>query len=332
MTGDGAVIGMDIGGTSVSVDLVDLNGRSLYTASSPTGWGQEALESVLVQLAAAQDVARALGTEVLGVGMLSPGHVDEERGVVRFASNLGWRNLDLREQATAAGSCSAPVALGNDVRWAGVAEGKLGAAAGLDDYALVSIGTGIAACLVSDGQVLTGAAGSAGEFGHATVIHGGDQCACGRIGCVDTYFSGAALLRRYRSLGGRADVGDVSTLLTALVDDPVARQVWDEGLEALARGLCTLTFTVDPGTIVFAGGLSRAGAVLTGPLHSLVEAKLLWKSAPKLVISPLGHSAGRAGAVLLALSAGRQQHWAQTWDAQTVQRWAQAEGRAAIPA
>lgn len=332
MRGDGAVIGVDIGGTSVSVDLVDLDGRSLFTASRPTGWGQEALESVLAQLTAAQDAARALGTEVLGVGMLSPGHVDDERGVVRFASNLGWRDLDLREQVTAAMSCSAPVALGHDVRWAGIAEGELGAAEGLDDYALVSIGTGIAACLVSGGQVLTGATGSAGEFGHATVIHGGDQCGCGRIGCVDTYFSGAALLRRYRALGGRADLDDVATLLTALSEDPVARQVWDEGLEALARGLCTLTFTVDPGTIVFAGGLSGAGEALTGPLHSLLEAKLLWKSAPELVISPLGDSTGRAGAVLLALSAGKQRHWAQTWDAQTVHRWTHADGRAAVPA
>lgn len=332
MTAAGAVIGMDIGGTTISVDLVDLAGHSLFTASRPTGRGQEALASVLSQFAVAQDAARSAGTEVLGVGMLSPGHVDDARGVVRFASNLEWRDVHLREQVTAAMDSTAPVSVGHDVRWAGIAEGVLGAAVGLADYALVSIGTGIAACLVSGGNVLAGAAGSAGEFGHATVVPGGDRCACGRIGCVDTYASGAALLRRYRALGGERDLCDAATLLSVLAEDPVAAQVWDDGLDALACGLCTLTLTLDPGTIVFAGGLSGAGADLTGPLHTRLAAQLLWKSAPELVISPLGNSTGRAGAVLLALTAAEQRHRALAWDARTVSRWTHAGGRKVVPA
>ncbi|MGP9745730.1 ROK family protein [Brachybacterium sp. AOP29-B2-41] len=332
MTADGAVIGMDIGGTTISVDLVDLAGRSLFTSSRPTGRGQEALESVHAQLAAAQKAARRAGVQVLGVGMLSPGHVDDVRGVVRFASNLEWHDLELQRQAAAAMDGSAPVAVGQDVRWAGIAEGVLGAATGLSDYALVSIGTGIAACLVSGGNVLAGAAGSAGEFGHATVAPGGDRCACGRIGCTDAYASGAALLRRYRALGGERDLRDVPTLLGVLAEDPVAAQVWDDGLEALARGLCTLTLTLDPGTIVFAGGLSGAGTALTGPLRSRLDAQLLWKSTPELLISPLGNSTGRAGAVLLALTAAEQRDQALTWDASTVRRWGHAEGRTEVPA
>lgn len=324
----GAVIGIDIGGTSISVDLVDLTGRSLFTATRPTWQGRDALAGVLAQLAAAQEVARGLCTEVLGVGVLSPGHVDEDAGVVRFASNLDWHDLDLCARIAEAMGETAPALLGQDVRWAGIAEGVLGAAAGLADYALVSIGTGIAACLVSGGHVLTGAAGSAGEFGHATVVPGGDLCACGRTGCVDTYASGAALLRRYRALGGEQELSDVAELLTTLPEDAVAAQVWDEGLEALARGLCTLTLTMDPGTIVFAGGLSGAGEALTAPLRSLLEEQLLWKTAPDLAISPLGGSTGRAGAVLLALTAADQRHRAQAWDTTTVDAWAGA----AVPA
>lgn len=324
----GAVIGIDIGGTSISVDLVDLSGRSLFTATRPTWQGKDALAGVLAQLAAAQEVARGLCTEVLGVGVLSPGHVDEDAGMVRFASNLDWHDLDLCARIAEAMGETAPAMLGQDVRWAGIAEGALGAAAGLADYALVSIGTGIAACLVSGGHVLTGAAGSAGEFGHATVVPGGDLCACGRTGCVDTYASGAALLRRYRALGGERELSDVAELLTTLPEDAVAAQVWDEGLEALARGLCTLTLTMDPGTIVFAGGISGAGEALTAPLRSRLAEQLLWKTAPGLAISPLGGSTGRAGAVLLALTAADQRHRAQAWDATTVDAWP----RAAVPA
>ncbi|WP_157697118.1 ROK family protein [Brachybacterium avium] len=272
MTADGAVIGIDIGGTSISTDLVDLSGSSLFVASCPTGQGPRALEAVLSQVTAAQHAAQTLGVELLGIAILSPGHLDEDHGVVRFASNLGWHDMDLRAHITtaieAAGTGGAVrVALGHDVRWAGIAEGALGAARGMDDYALVSIGTGIAACLVSGGRVLSGVAGSAGEFGHATVVPGGDLCACGRTGCVDTYASGAALLRRYRELGGERAAADVATLVGSLPEDAVAARVWEEGLEALARGLCTLTLTVDPGTIVFAGGLSRAGEALIGPLR-----------------------------------------------------------------
>lgn len=266
MSGDGAVIGIDVGGTSIAADLVDLEGRALFSASCSTGRGRAAIDAVLAQLNAAQDAAREAETEVLGVGLLSPGHVDKQRGIVHFASNLDWRDLDLPGEIAAAMSGSLPVALGHDVRWAGIAEGVLGAAAGLDDYALVAIGTGIAACLVSGGQVLTGADGSAGEFGHATVFHAGDRCACGRTGCVDAYASGAGLLRRYRNLGGASELADVADLLTALPSDPVARRVWNDGVEALARGLCTLTMTVDPDTIVIAGGLSGAGEALTDPL------------------------------------------------------------------
>lgn len=180
--------------------------------------------------------------------------------------------------------------------------------------------------------MLSGAAGSAGEFGHATVFPGGDLCACGRTGCVDTYASGAALLRRYRALGGARELHDVIELLATLSEDPVAAQVWDEGLEALARGLCTLTLTMDPGTIVFAGGISGAGEALTGPLRCLLEEQLLWKAAPELAISPLGASTGRAGAVLLALTAAERRHRAQAWDAETVGAWTRTEGNAAVPA
>ena len=332
MIGEGAVIGIDVGGTSITVDLVELTGRSLFTATRPTLRGADALAGVLSQLAAAREAARDLGTSVLGVGVLSPGHVDEGGGVVRFASNLEWRELDLQARIRAATGSTVPVLLGHDVRWAGIAEGALGAAAGLEDYALVSIGTGIAACLVSGGHVLSGAAGSAGEFGHATVFPGGDLCACGRTGCVDTYASGAALLRRYRALGGAQELEDVVELLAALSEDPVAAQVWDEGLEALARGLCTLTLTMDPGTIVFAGGVSGAGEALTAPLRCLLEEQLLWKAAPELAISPLGASTGRAGAVLLALTAAERRHRAQAWDAETVGAWTRTEGNAAVPA
>lgn len=328
--GTDAVIGIDIGGTSVAIDVVALDGRSLFTTTYPTGQGEAAVASLLSRLSVALDAARLAGVAVRAVGLLSPGHLDDDRGLVRFASNLGWRELPLRERVATVLPAGTPVALGHDVRWAGIAEGALGAAQGVDDYVVVSIGTGIAACLVSGGRVLTGAEGSAGEFGHATAVPGGDRCACGRIGCVDAYASGAALVRRYRELGGQAPLSGAFSLLESRSRDALARRVWDDGVDALAAGLCTLTLTLDPSVIIVAGGLSGAGEALIDPLRSRLEQQLGWKRCPQLLISPLGTSTGRAGAVLLALRTGGVGDRAAGWDAQTVHRWRPAAERAAV--
>lgn len=327
----GAVIGVDIGGTSISLDIVDRSGRNRFRSRCPTGHGEEAVAALLDQLAVGFAAARSEGLPVLGVGVLSPGHVDPDRGLVHFASNLGWRDLPLGERVRAVLPDGTPFLLGHDVRWAGIAEGALGAARGVGDYVMVSIGTGIAACLVSGGHVLRGAEGSAGEFGHATVIPDGERCACGRIGCVDAYASAAALIRRYREAGGRAELDSAAAILQACATDPLARQVWDEGVEALAAGLCSLTLTIDPSVIIIAGGLSAAGAALIDPLRGHLERQLGWKRRPRLEISPLGPSTGRAGAVLAALTAGDQRDAVENWDARTVNAWGPVSEREVAP-
>src|SRR5699024_3665512 len=161
-----------------------------------------------------------------------------------------------------------------------------------------------AAGLLWDVAGLYGASGCAGEVGHATAVPGGDVCACGRIGCLDAYASGAGLLRRYGALSGRTDLRSVADLLRLLAEDQHARTVWDEAIDALAVGLCTTIMTVDPAVVSLVGGVSQAGEMLTGPLTERLTAELGWKSVPPLVVSPLQAIPGRAGAVMLGMRTG----------------------------
>ncbi|MGP5056524.1 ROK family protein [Brachybacterium paraconglomeratum] len=317
-----SVIGIDIGGTSVTADLVNCNGELIASLSRRTGQGEEALEAIAALVADAAEVAASWDVRLRGIGVLTPGHVEERTGVVHFASNLGWIEVPLattlRRNPRIA---DVPLAVGHDVRWAGIAEGAFGAARGIRDYAVLSIGTGIAACLVVDGAVLSGASGSAGEIGHATAVPGGDFCACGRVGCLDAYASGAGLLRRYGALSGRTDLRSVADLLGLLAKDPHARTVWGEAIDALAVGLCTTIMTVDPALVSLVGGVSQAGGLLTGPLTERLTAELGWKSVPPLVVSPLRAIPGRAGAVMLGMRAGGDDRCVAAWSTEDVAAW-----------
>lgn len=318
----GSVLGIDIGGTSITADLVTCDGDLLETRRRRTGRGDAALNTLEELIAEAADGAEARGSALRGIGVLSPGHVDEVSGRVHFASNLDWQDVPLSDVlGRSPRIAGAPLAVGHDVRWAGIADGAFGAARGVRDYVVLSIGTGIAACLVVDGAVLTGATGSAGEVGHATAVAGGDRCACGRVGCLDAYASGAGLLRRYAARSGRTDVESVADLIAVLDVDPDARAVWDEGIDALVTGLCTLIMTVDPAVVSLVGGVSQAGERLTAPLGERLAAEAGWKSVPQLLVSPLQAIPGRAGAVLLGMrSAGLEEH-GLTWSTDAVAAW-----------
>lgn len=320
-----SVVGVDIGGTSVTADLVTRDGDLIATFSRRTGHGDVAVETIRSLVAETAEAAATLESDLRGIGVITPGHVEEETGLVRFASNLGWNDMPLADTLRRIpGIADVPLAVGHDVRWAGIAEGAFGAARGVRDYAVLSIGTGIAACLVVDGAVLAGATGSAGEVGHATAVPGGDECACGRIGCLDAYASGAGLVRRYVNRSGRTDVESVAELLAVLGEDRHARAVWDEAIDALAAGLCTMIMTTDPAMVSLVGGVSQAGDALTSPLTGRLAAELGWKSVPKLVVSPLQAIPGRAGAVLLGMRSAGMSRDARSWSTESVASWAKA--------
>lgn len=290
-----AVVAVDVGGTSIKGAVVADDGGILARCTRGTS-AEGALDGVLEVLHGLAERAAAHHVTVLSAGVVSPGIVDETRGVVEYAANLDWRGVALGDAAEHA--IGVPVAVGQDVRAAGGAEYRLGAADGVEDFALVPIGTGIAAAMFTEGRIVRGATAAAGEFGHMPVVPDGETCSCGQRGCLEVYSSAAGISRRYAARTGTAR--SAKGIAARLDEDADARAVWTDAVDMLGCALATLTLLMDPAVVVLAGGLSAAGDALLDPLRAAVQNRLAWRVAPRLARSRLGADAGVYGAALLA--------------------------------
>lgn len=296
------VLAVDVGGTSIKAAVLDAGGQERLRRVVPTAFdeGAAAIVAAIRELVE-ERVAAATGdgTPVRAVGVVVPGVVDAEAGIARYASNIGWRDLPLRDilgEAT-----GLPTAIGHDVQAAGLAEATLGAAQDCSDALIVVLGTGIAAVVVSGGQVVRGAAGIPGEIGHIPVGDLETRCRCGAFGCLEMFSSARGVARLYAERTGRTR--DTIDIVRDLDDDPDAAAAWQQATATLARGLVAGALITDPARVVLAGGLAQAGDALLGPTSEAFEAGMPWRSAPQIVTSPLGARAGLVGAGILARSA-----------------------------
>lgn len=298
--GSGApVLAFDVGGTDLKAALVDGDGRVVELVRVPTPHAGSATAEAVVETAAGR--ARRFAEQYPEVvpqaaGLLVPGHVDDDAGVGVFSENLGWRGFPFRARAEEA--LGLPVSFSHDVRGAGEAERRLGAAAPYRDVVVVSIGTGIAAAIFTDGRLYAGG-GLAGELGHSRVADG-PVCACGGVGCLEAIASASAIARRYRALSGVHVAGAREVLQRAQDGDATAREVWESAVEALALGLSHAVALLAPEAIVLGGGLAQAGPALFAPLAAKLDGILTFQRRPVLLPARIGEDAGVIGAALRA--------------------------------
>lgn len=282
------VVALDVGATSIKGAVVAASGERLASVRRPTGRA-DGPSAVLDRVA---DVAVSLAgsvSEVGSAGIAVCGAVDPS-GLVT-AVNLGW-------SGTAVGSFVAsrlgvPVTVVNDAHAGARGEGEFGAARGFGDYLYVSIGTGIGAAIVTDGQVRTGFHGHAGELGHVRVDYPGQLCACGARGCVETVMSAAALESRWTG----APAHEILDLVIA--GDPAVSALWSSAVNGLAAGLVSVVSLLDPGAVVIGGGLSRAGSRLVEPLAAhMAELSPSFHTGTELRLATLGDWSGCLGAAV----------------------------------
>ncbi len=301
--------------------LVTRSGEILRTdrRATPRDRGPAAviatIRSFIDDLAAAGD-----GTPE-GVGLAVPGLVTAEAAL--YSANIGWRDIP----ATDLVPLDVPVMLGHDVRTGGLAESVLGAGRELSDFLFLPIGTGIAGAAILHGEPYGGSAGWGGEIGHIPVFPEGEPCACGQIGCLETYASASAVARRYSTRAASSPALPPSTgtspvavpvtaervaALTAS-GDPLATEIWGDAVEALSLALATYTLLLDPSAIVLGGGLAEAGTLLSAPLAERLRQRLAFRQAPPLRHAALGVSAGMLGAALLGWRAAGFTDAGTTW-------------------
>ena len=294
------VIGVDVGGTTVKAAVFDSDGLEYVRSDRPTPrhLGPDAVITTTIDTIVELRAQIPEAARVRAVGLVVPGLVDAEQGIAVYAANIGWRQLPLRQ--IVAEAVGLPVILDHDVRAAGLAELELGAGRRLQEVLFVALGTGVAAAVITGGQVSAGATGRAGELGHMPVFPEGEWCACGQRGCTETYASATSLSRRYAVASGIADVPAKDVMSRAAAGDPVADRVFSDAITALGRALVNYVLLMDPELILIGGGMAASGAALLHPLTREVQAGLAWRPVPAISNGKFAGDAGRRGAGLLA--------------------------------
>jgi glucokinase len=275
---------IDVGGSAVKSALV-VEGKAKRPSREPVAGDLDELVRQLVRLREAAD-APAWGVSMAGL-------VDEERGIVRHAANLGLHDAPILELLAAEGP--APVVFVNDLVAAtvGEAEGKT--------LALLQVGTGIGARCASQGRVLPSATGRAGELGHLRFRPGGLPCRCGNRGCAEAYGAWAGIEERYARVGRQPP--PAAGLLREAQADDWAREVLDDALEAVGFAASALVAVCDPGTVRVGGGLAAAwGETLLEAIRSALAERVLPDLAAATAVESarLGDSAALLGLAALA--------------------------------
>jgi glucokinase len=315
--------GIDLGGTKVQAAIVDDDGQAQGQArlATPTTGGPQAVADACV--AALREAAGAAGVKTRhleGVGVGSPGVIDADTGSVTSARNLPDWEGTFPLGDTLSTALGAPVAIGNDVDVATLAEFELGAGKPYDSLLGVFWGTGVGGGLILDGKRWAGR-GAAAEIGHMVVQQsGGARCPCGRSGCMEAYAGRGALeaiARRRAGNGEPTILFDVMeergrTRLTSGVwnralkqGDHLAQELMDQAVEALGTGIGSAVNLIDPEAVIIGGGL---GLKLGQPyVDRIVEAMMPHVFAderpPAVHLAALGDLGGAIGATLLAREA-----------------------------
>jgi glucokinase len=307
-------IGIDIGGTKVAGALVTEAGDILRLERRPTPAGDPAaIVDVVVEL------VRELGDgeQVVAAGVAAAGFIDAAQSTVYYAPNINWRSEPFRDRL----SDRLPgldITIDNDANAAGWAEYRFGAGRGTTDMTMLTIGTGVGGAIVTNGRLLRGGFGAAGEIGHLRVVPGGHPCGCGQKGCIEQYGSGRALMRfagEIADAGGigqslaRARAANDGVLDGAIVarliedDDPGARAALRELGDWLGQACASIAAVLDPQVFVFGGGVASAGDRLLDPVRESFLAHLPARGfhpEPGFLAAQLVNDAGVVGAADLA--------------------------------
>ncbi len=311
--------GIDLGGTKIQAVVIDDDHKVAGQSRRPTPTKGSPADVAAEIAAALQEAAEGTGVEtasLIGIGVGSPGKVDDSAGTVTGAKNLpGWGgSFNLRSALEDA--CGAPVALGNDVQVATDAEFELGAGRPYQSVLGVFWGTGVGGGIVLDGKPWLGR-DAAGEIGHVVVKMGGAECPCGRQGCMEAYAGRLAMELRARKDVERGEKTQLfkimeergRTRLTSGVwsraldrGDELAERLIERAVRALGAGVGSCVNVLDVQAVIIGGGLGlRLGQPYVDRIREAMEPHLFANENPPAVeLAALGDLGGAIGASLLA--------------------------------
>lgn len=304
------VIGVDVGGQSTKLGVVDARGNILF--QSVISSLQNDLPSYIGDLTEAINdlVAKAGGKELIkGIGIGAP-NGNYYKGTIEFAPNLTWghdedgRPMVIYFAKMIKDMVGIPVAVTNDANAAAVGEMTYGIAKGVNHFIMITLGTGVGSGIVIDGKVVYGHDGFAGELGHTIAVKNGRQCNCGLCGCLETYTSATGVARTAKEI---LETRSTPSLLRKLNPDTIsskdvfeaaeqgdktAVEIFEYTGKIMGEAFADFVKFSAPEAIVLFGGLAKAKNYLTKPIIDSMNDSLLpiWKDKIKLLYSTLKDS------------------------------------------
>jgi len=293
------VIGMDMGGTNTVFGVVDTRGTVISKSAIKTGTHTDVnlyIQDLFDELIKLIDTAGGI-EKFKGIGVGAP-NGNYYTGNIEFAPNLPWKGV-IPFAKLMSEKFGIPAALTNDANAAAFGEMTYGAARGMKNFIMITLGTGVGSGIIIDGKVVYGHDGFAGELGHVTAIReNGRLCGCGKTGCLETYASATGVARSAREILGSTT--KESILRNIPVDSITSKDVFDAAIEGdeVAKeifnftgkilGECLADFVAfsAPEAIVLFGGLTKAGDLILNPIVENMEKNLLpiWRGGKVKVL------------------------------------------------
>lgn len=313
-------IGVDLGGTNIRAGLVDRDGRVLkkIEVSTLIQDGKDmVIERLIKGIKGLQEEVRSgtAPTEVLAVGLGAPGIISIKKGVIALSPNLpDWIDVPLRD--IVGEGIGLPVILENDANAWAFGERWIGAGRNLQDFILITLGTGVGGGIIHKGEILHGANGMAGEIGHMTVNPDGHGCGCGNNGCLEVYASARGIVDRTIEAieAGRESKlkelteGNLYRITSEMLyevakeGDSLARDIMREMGRYLGIGIANLINIFNPEAIIIGGGLKEAWDLFIEPAKKEIEKRAfnIPAESAKIIQSTL-NDGGLLGAAGIAL-------------------------------
>lgn len=311
-------VGIDLGGTNIAIGLVDENCNVVRKDSVPTGRKRPMEEIVKDMASLTKRLLKEEGidpSEIKEIGIGSPGAPNKEKNGILFASSFPlFRNAEIGKELNKYFK-NANICLENDANSAAYGEFIAGAAKGLSDVVVVTLGTGVGGGIIIDKKIYSGFNNAAGEIGHKTIKFDGVKCECGRVGCWEAYASVTALIRQTKEAmlshpesiineitGGDPEKISGKTVFEAAdKGDKTAEEVIENYIKYISVGVVDVVNVFQPEAVVVGGGISKQGDRLLDPVRKAVKEASYGDEIPKakIVAATLGNDAGIIGAAML---------------------------------
>ena len=300
------VVGIDIGGTNTVFGVVDARGTILYSSSIKTGKYTD-VDDYVSELANGLKLVidQAGGVDkIKGIGVGAP-NGNFFNGCIEFAPNLPWKGKIPLAQLISEKVGGVPVALTNDANAAAIGEMTYGAARGMKDFIVITLGTGVGSGIVIGGNLVYGHDGFAGELGHVIMRrNNGRPCGCGRQGCLEAYASATGVARTARefleirkddSLLRELDPDEITSkdvYDAAMKNDKLALEIFEFTGNILGEAFADFVAFSSPKAIILFGGLTKAGDLIMNPIKRSMEKNMLkvFEGKTKLLFSQLKES------------------------------------------